>query len=740
MARTAIPYPPSPRHLPEDLTAVGPEYKRQVVLLLCSLVVFVCLYLCLVIGSVALGVLSLLLPFPVNLVGLFFFTLLFLFLLKGFFRKRGKTEKSLMVEIDPADHPLLWGFIERLCDETGAPLPYRVFLSPDVNAAVFYNQSFWSLFLPTPKNLLIGLGLVNVLNLSEFKGVLAHEFGHFSQKSMKLNSYVYMASHIIAQMVNGQDWVDDLVLRLRDRRSVLAVIGWAAYAITWLFRQGLVGAFFVLRRLNTALSRQMEFHADLVAVSVVGSEAAVRGLARAGFANEALAQAAADLRMAADHDLYTCDLFYQQNHAAGYLRRVRNDPHLGEPPPVPDDPARRCRIFEPDDDSVSSVWDDHPSNYDRERNAKRTYVPCPLDERSPWVLFDDAESVRELVTWRFYRVVLGVRRDVELCEADEVQAFIDAEQAETTYDPRYHGLYDGRLIDPGNPDDLVARLRRQPWSAAGLAEAHAGLYGGELEAVMQEHAERRKEQARLREMLRNRKDLEEDAVQFRGRRYRLDALERILKKVERELDADREWMEELDSWVFLTHFQMAEELGKGVRAELMGRYEFHLAVQKMIRDLGKQQAEVAMAMDFLSRQKSRLDVRDFMAVRDILRRACDVLEKVLRKADRMPLPRLRHLREGAPLGHFLLDRTVVKNLRPTARSFSGKWLGKFLGQLGDVESRLRRIHFKSLGALLALQEQIARDWTEQLRSVPEVLAADEPAPMPRRTRPRVVDR
>ena len=33
-----------------------------------------------------------------------------------------------------------------------------------------------------------------------------------------------------------------------------------------------------------------------------------------------------------------------------------------------------------------------------------------------------------------------------------------------------------------------------------------------------------------------------------------------------------------------TMFQMAEELGKEVRAELMGRYEFHLAVQKIIRD------------------------------------------------------------------------------------------------------------------------------------------------------------
>jgi Zn-dependent protease with chaperone function len=37
------------------------------------------------------------------------------------------------------------------------------------------------MFLPIKKNLQIGLGLVNSLNVSEFKAVMAHEFGHFTQ-------------------------------------------------------------------------------------------------------------------------------------------------------------------------------------------------------------------------------------------------------------------------------------------------------------------------------------------------------------------------------------------------------------------------------------------------------------------------------------------------------------------------------------------------------------------------------
>ena len=80
-------------------------------------------------------------------------------------------------------------------------MPYRVFVNHEVNACVFFNQSFWSLIIPARKNLLIGLGLVNRLNLTEFKAVLAHEFGHFSQNSMRLGTYVYTANTTIGKLV-----------------------------------------------------------------------------------------------------------------------------------------------------------------------------------------------------------------------------------------------------------------------------------------------------------------------------------------------------------------------------------------------------------------------------------------------------------------------------------------------------------------------------------------------------------
>ena len=57
-------------------------------------------------------------------------------------------------------------------------------MSPDVNAACMSRTSLVNLFVEPKKDLLIGLGLVNCVNLSEFKAVLAHEFGHFCQPGL----------------------------------------------------------------------------------------------------------------------------------------------------------------------------------------------------------------------------------------------------------------------------------------------------------------------------------------------------------------------------------------------------------------------------------------------------------------------------------------------------------------------------------------------------------------------------
>ena len=174
MARSnTLPYPASPEDVPDDLTEYPRSYVTQEWLLLACLFVFLLLYFTMVIVS---GFLTVWLAIQVArwsllaIVGSMMSGIIFAFLVKGFFKKN-EIEKELQLELKESEHPTLFAFIRQVCEETGAEEPRKMFVSADVNAAVITRTSLINLFVPPKKDMLLGLGLVNCLNLSEFKAV-----------------------------------------------------------------------------------------------------------------------------------------------------------------------------------------------------------------------------------------------------------------------------------------------------------------------------------------------------------------------------------------------------------------------------------------------------------------------------------------------------------------------------------------------------------------------------------------
>jgi len=148
-----VPYPTSPAGVPGDFTQPSARYRWEVALVLFSLIVSLVLYLVLVVGCGWLCYYLVMSPWPIDahggyfilrIAGIVFSGLLALYFVKGLF-KGSHQDHSLLVEITDADQPILFEFIRKICAETGAPFPYKVYLTPDVNAAVFYQSSFLSL-------------------------------------------------------------------------------------------------------------------------------------------------------------------------------------------------------------------------------------------------------------------------------------------------------------------------------------------------------------------------------------------------------------------------------------------------------------------------------------------------------------------------------------------------------------------------------------------------------------------
>jgi Zn-dependent protease with chaperone function len=720
-------YPPTPAGVSPDITRPDSAYRSRVVAMVGGLFAFMLLYLIVIALAGLVAYLLLILPMPASggrgivlflilkLGGTLAAGLLCLFLFKGLF-KGHKVERSTHVPLREAEHPELFAFIRRVYQDTGSRAPRRVYVSPDVNAALIYDTSLLNLVIPPRKDLLIGLGLVNVVDLVEFKAVLAHEFGHFSQRSVGLGSYLYVANRVMHDVIYSRDALDRFVDQWASIDVRISFPAWGLKGVLWAVRGILSGMYRGLNLLHLSLSRQMEFNADNVAVSVTGSDALIHGLARLEFANASLADAAQSLDAAADHNVFTDNLFVHQSRSAERLRKIHKNERLGLPPDLTDETAGKTTVFAPVEGGIPEKYLSHPSDHAREQNAKRFYVPSPRDDRSPWLLFPDAFELKRRVTETFYRHALNRKERYKPQPAEEVQAFIDAEHAETTYDSRYHGWYDDRFINPGDLD----RLPREPWSREQLTPWLANWPLADLEKRVQANRERRNEHDLLVGLKDGNLQLKGTTFTFRDRQCTLRDVKRLLVEVDDELKTDSEEFDDLDRQVFLAHWSLARDLDKragetGRETELLERYRFHIILQGLLRGMLGEHGRLQSVFQFLS-NNAQLQEADFNEVCNALGEIRGALSDNLADARRFKTPAFTNVPAGSSLYDLIVDRGGIQLDRLEGNTISGEWLGKLMTRLNGVLERVKRLHFKSLGSLLALQEKLTGEWSAQART------------------------
>ena len=515
--------------------------------------------------------------------GIAFFTsaaTLLVYLVKSFL-SRAEDHASRCLEVTARTQPELFQFVREVCQEIGCAMPKRVYLSHEVNAAVLFPVSGWRLIVPPPKSLLIGLGLVEDLNLVEFKALLAHELGHFSQRSLNLSGFIAVAHCVVSQLVFARDRWDEWLLRLSETPWVCAVAA-PPYIVVGMARSLLGRVFYRLTLADLALRRQMEFHADLLAVSVAGSDAPVHLLLKCDFLYACQQQTLASLAIAARYGQYSSNLLFHQRHEAQRLRDHHQDPRLGQPPELPADPAARTQVFSPEIETVAAMWADHPSHYDREQNAKRCYYRSPCDDRPASLLFRDLDGLWEQLSQRFYRGWLEIEPDSPLLAADVVQEFVDDERASLTVAPRYHGVYDHRCLELDDLDQLIRDAEQDVQPAGDEVRVTAeDFYSDSLRTWVEAYHQRQSEFAFLNMVHWGECCTPDGELDFRGRRYLAADAGRLLLEVHEELERDRQHFAQFDAAVFRAHLRLARNLGR--QDELCERYRCCRGVQDLAR-------------------------------------------------------------------------------------------------------------------------------------------------------------
>ncbi len=441
-------YPESPNDIPKNFTSLPSSYQFKAFLAILSIILFFLLYAALVTGLGYLAYyaiiydmgsvnkLSILLKIGAiaGAVMLFVFTLKFIFKIKNHKREN-------RIKLNLKEHPELKAFVYKICKETGAPKPKSVYVDPDVNAYVSYTNMWLSLFFPAKKDLTLGLGLISCINLSEFKAVTAHEFGHFAQRSMKIGSYIISANTIIHDMIFTRDKWDDLLDQWRGADLRLSIAAWAITPVIWVIRQILNLFYQFLNIMYGLLSQEMEFNADKVAVSITGSDAIVSALWKLDDGSTCWNTTVNHAYLASQKNIYVDNLYIHNNLA---LERI-DSKQTERLTALPTDQRGGKHFFASSEHSKVSMYASHPPNDHRENNAKIPYIAWKADTRSPWELLTSDVALQEDMTKLIYKQYLNLTPE-EFSSEQVFEDFIKAESHGKDLLEDYDNTFENRFI------------------------------------------------------------------------------------------------------------------------------------------------------------------------------------------------------------------------------------------------------------------------------------------------------
>ncbi|HYH05669.1 MAG TPA: M48 family metalloprotease [Thermoanaerobaculia bacterium] len=150
------------------------------------------------------------------------------------------------VRVTADDQPELFALLENVADDVQQAMPVEVYVTRDVNASVL--QVGGMLGYGSRRVMELGLPLMQALTKSQFRAVVAHEFGHYDGGDTSLAPMVYRTREAIERTVNT----------LADDDGVLHK------PFYW------YGKFYL--RVTQAISRAQELAADRLAARVAGAK------------------------------------------------------------------------------------------------------------------------------------------------------------------------------------------------------------------------------------------------------------------------------------------------------------------------------------------------------------------------------------------------------------------------------------------------------------------------------------
>jgi Zn-dependent protease with chaperone function len=485
-----------------------------------------------------------------------------LFLIKFLFTRQHQ-DLSLRIPVTRKEQPILFDCLQQIARATKTRFPKKVYLAPGVNAAVIYPVRFMNMFWPVGKKLEIGLGLVNSLNVSEFSMAIAHEFGHFSQRSMKLASYVYTVNRMIYNMLyENQSWHKTMSW-ISGRWIVFALLARINLRIVSDIQKALRLMYGMVNRQYMALRREMEFHADEVALKVAGTDAAISAMRRleiSGFFYE--------------HCLLQLPEMARQQRRFGNIYEVHRslirlyatqheialDAH--QLPLVTDNYFSSfllSRVQLPDQ------WATHPSREEREQRYIAANINKTVRPESAWQLFQHAEELQERMSTLLNQQFIQpsgqyIPYPVENFIADTANRIKDYSMPAV-----FNEYYDNRPF-PLLPDNNITPLPNEQMEALSITTLYAETNVQRLRAYFRDIQDADTLHAIQQGQIKTR------YFEFEGRQYPTHAAGKVRGTLQAIIRKEAEWLESHDTLAIHYHYTVAFRKDPACAQQLLEHY------------------------------------------------------------------------------------------------------------------------------------------------------------------------
>jgi Zn-dependent protease with chaperone function len=402
-------------------------------------------------------------------------------MLKPLFARPARGPKQRV--LDPGEEPMLHAFVDGVCASVNAPRPARIAIDCQVNASASRQGGILGV-IGGDLVLTVGLPLVAGLTLKQFAGVLAHEFGHFSQGAgMRLYGLIMRINMWFARLVYERDQWDEWIASVGadNQGGYLILLGLIMRLAVWLTRRIL----WVLMQLGHVasgfLSRQMEFDADRYEARMVGGEVYAETMWQIRVMNLAASGAYSDLSSS-----------WQERRLPDNFPKlvVANIPQLSQ---------ELLKTYRESMESErTGLFSTHPADKDRIARARRE-EPGPgifhLDGPATDV-FRDFDVLARSASFTLYRESLGndITKDQLFTVSELVATQTAAQEGVVAAGRLFLGAWDLTkrlplpLQYPSAPADLEA-------AKAALAQARADLQAARAECVA---ARKREDEPRTR--------------------------------------------------------------------------------------------------------------------------------------------------------------------------------------------------------------------------------------------------